>query len=203
MVVIIDYGMGNLKSVYNALKNLDIPCKVSSNKEEISKASSLILPGVGAFKDAMDNISKSGLVNIIKDKVSEGTPLLGICLGMQMLYEKGYEVEEREGLGFLKGEIRLMEPKEKIKIPHIGWNRLEYTRDSFFREIDKEEFVYYVHSYCATNIDEKQLVAYSEYGEFKIPGLVQNKNVIGAQFHPEKSGEIGLSILKKFGEMVK
>lgn len=203
MVVIIDYGMGNLKSVYNALKNLDIPCKVSSNKEEISKASSLILPGVGAFKDAMDNISKSGLVNIIKDKVSEGTPLLGICLGMQMLYEKGYEVEEREGLGFLKGEIRLMEPKEKIKIPHIGWNRLEYTRDSSFREIDKEEFVYYVHSYCATNIDEKQLVAYSEYGEFKIPGLVQNKNVIGAQFHPEKSGEIGLSILKKFGEMVK
>lgn len=203
MVVIIDYGMGNLKSVYNALNVLDIPCKISSSVEEISKAHSLILPGVGAFKDAMDNISKSGLVDIIKNKVSEGTPLLGICLGMQMLYEKGYEVEEREGLGFLKGEIRLMEPTEKIKIPHIGWNRLEYTRDSSFSEIDKEEFVYYVHSYCATNIDEKQLVAYSEYGEFKIPGLVQNKNVIGAQFHPEKSGEIGLSILKKFGEMVK
>lgn len=203
MVVIIDYGMGNLKSVYNALNILDIPCKISSGVEEISKAHSLILPGVGAFKDAMDNISKSGLVDIIKAKVSEGTPLLGICLGMQMLYEKGYEVEEREGLGFLKGEIRLMEPKEKIKIPHIGWNRLEYTTNSLFREDDKEEFVYYVHSYCATNIDEKQLIAYSEYGEFKIPGLVQNKNVIGAQFHPEKSGEIGLNILKKFGEMVK
>lgn len=203
MIIIIDYGMGNLKSVYNALKNIDIPCKISSSIDEIAKADSLILPGVGAFKDAVDNLKELGLVDVIKAKVSEGTPLLGICLGMQMLYEKGYEVEEREGLGFLKGEIRLMEPKEKIKIPHIGWNRLEYTKDSSFREIGKEEFVYYVHSYCATNIDEEQLVAYSEYGEFKIPGLVQNNNVIGAQFHPEKSGEIGLNILKKFGEMVK
>lgn len=203
MIIIIDYGMGNLKSVYNALKNIDIPCKISSSINEIAKADSLILPGVGAFKDAVDNLKELGLVDVIKAKVSEGTPLLGICLGMQMLYEKGYEVEEREGLGFLKGEIRLMEPKEKIKIPHIGWNRLEYTKDSSFREIGKEEFVYYVHSYCATNIDEEQLVAYSEYGEFKIPGLVQNNNVIGAQFHPEKSGEIGLNILKKFGEMVK
>lgn len=203
MIIIIDYGMGNLKSVYNALKNLDIPCKISSSIDEISKADSLILPGVGAFKDAVDNLRKLGLVDVIKAKVSEGTPLLGICLGMQMLYEKGYEVEERDGLGLLKGEIRLMEPKEKLKIPHIGWNRLEYTKDSSFRQIDKEEFVYYVHSYRATNIDEEQLVAYSQYGEFKIPGLVQNKNVIGAQFHPEKSGEIGLNILKKFGEMVK
>ncbi len=203
MIIIIDYGMGNLKSVYNALKNLDIPCKISSSIDEISKADSLILPGVGAFKDAVDNLKELDLVDVIKAKVSEGTPLLGICLGMQMLYEKGYEVEEREGLGFLKGEIRLMEPKEKLKIPHIGWNRLEYTKDSSFRQIDKEEFVYYVHSYRATNIDEEQLVAYSQYGEFKIPGLVQNKNVIGAQFHPEKSGEIGLNILKKFGEMVK
>lgn len=203
MIIIIDYGMGNLKSVYNALKNLDIPCKISSSIDEISKADSLILPGVGAFKDAVDNLRKLGLVDVIKVKVSEGTPLLGICLGMQMLYEKGYEVEERDGLGFLKGEIRLMEPKEKLKIPHIGWNRLEYTKDSSFRQIDKEEFVYYVHSYRATNIDEEQLVAYSQYGEFKIPGLVQNKNVIGAQFHPEKSGDIGLNILKKFGEMVK
>lgn len=203
MIIIIDYGMGNLKSVYNALKNLDIPCKISSSIDEISKADSLILPGVGAFKDAVDNLRKLGLVDVIKAKVLEGTPLLGICLGMQMLYEKGYEVEERDGLGFLKGEIRLMEPKEKLKIPHIGWNRLEYTKDSSLRQIDKEEFVYYVHSYCATNIDEEQLVAYSQYGEFKIPGLVQNKNVIGAQFHPEKSGDIGLNILKKFGEMVK
>lgn len=203
MIIIIDYGMGNLKSVYNALKNLDIPCKISSSIDEISKADSLILPGVGAFKDAVDNLRKLGLVDVIKAKVLEGTPLLGICLGMQMLYEKGYEVEERDGLGFLKGEIRLMEPKEKLKIPHIGWNRLEYTKDSSFRQIDKEEFVYYVHSYRATNIDEEQLVAYSQYGEFKIPGLVQNKNVIGAQFHPEKSGDIGLNILKKFGEMVK
>jgi glutamine amidotransferase len=171
VIIIIDYGMGNLKSVYNALKNLDIPCKISSSIDEISKADSLILPGVGAFKDAVDNLKELDLVDVIKAKVSEGTPLLGICLGMQMLYEKGYEVEEREGLGFLKGEIRLMEPKEKLKIPHIGWNRLEYTKDSSFRQIDKEEFVYYVHSYRATNIDEEQLVAYSQYGEFKIPGL--------------------------------
>lgn len=203
MVVIIDYGMGNLKSVYNALKNLNIPCKISSSTEEISKADSLILPGVGAFKDAMDNITKLELIDVIKAKVSNGTPLLGICLGMQMLYERGYEVEEREGLGFLKGEIRLMEPREMVKIPHIGWNRLEYVKGSIFNTSGKEQFIYYVHSYCATNIDEGQLVAYSEYGDMRIPGLVQSGNVFGAQFHPEKSGDIGLSILKNFGEMVK
>ena len=213
MIVIIDYGMGNLKSVYNALKKLDIPCMISSNIEDINNALALILPGVGAFPDAMDNLNKYNLVSVIRKKVSEGCPLLGICLGMQMLFEKGYEGAEKEGLGFIKGTVKLMEPVEtmetietvkKVKVPHIGWNRLEIVQDNpLLNNLKEESFVYYVHSYCATGVSEEDLVAYSEYGGMHLTGLVSKGNVMGAQFHPEKSGEVGLEILRNFWEMVK
>lgn len=203
MIVIIDYGMGNLKSVYNALKKLDFSCKISGEIKEIRNADKLILPGVGAFKDAMDNLQKLGLIEVIKDKVNEGTPLLGICLGMQMLFDKGYEGEIRDGLGFIKGEIRLMEPKDHVKIPHIGWNNLEINKENILlSELEGDKFVYFVHSFMATNMNSENLVAHAEYGNMKIPALVSMENVYGAQFHPEKSGETGLNILKKFGEMV-
>ena len=204
MIVIIDYGMGNLKSVYNALKKLNIPCKISDNIEEIKLAKALILPGVGAFPDAMENLNNSGLVSIIKEKVKDGCPLLGICLGMQMLFEKGYEGIEKEGLGFIEGTVELMKPIENVKIPHIGWNRLEITQENKLLEgLIDESFVYYVHSYCATGVNEKSLVAYSEYGGIHLTGLVCKDNVMGAQFHPEKSGEVGLQILRNFWGMVK
>lgn len=199
MVVIIDYGMGNLKSVYNAVKKIGVPCCISGEIKEVEKADKLILPGVGSFKDAIDNIYKLGLFSVIENKANSGCPLLGICLGMQLLFCEGYEGEKRDGFGFMEGKVRLMNPYEKVKIPHIGWNRLEINKkDKILQGISKESFVYYVHSFIATEMEDENLIAYSEYGGIKIPGLVNKGNIYGAQFHPEKSGEVGLKILKNF-----
>lgn len=202
MIAIIDYGMGNLKSVYNALVKIGCECKITADKDEIRKADKLILPGVGAFKDCMDNLRKADLVDLIREEAASGKPLLGICLGMQVLFEKGYEGEETEGLGLLKGNVTLMVDPD-VKIPHIGWNNLEKNReDDMLKGIDKDPFVYYVHSYRASDYNDEDLVGYSCYGSLKIPGLVRKNNVIGAQFHPEKSGEDGLEMLKNFKELV-
>lgn len=206
MIVIIDYGMGNLKSVKNALDFLGLENKISSDEEEIRKADGLILPGVGAFPDAMDTIERLALDKIIRKEVANNKPLLGICLGMQLLFEKGFEGLERSGLGLLKGNIvKMKDDKEKnIKIPHIGWNNLIYNKtDNLFNSIEEGKFVYYVHSYFVQDYNNEDLVAYSEYGENKIPGVVRCNNVMGAQFHPEKSGDVGLAILKNFGELIK
>ncbi len=206
MIVIIDYGMGNLKSVRNALNYLGLENKVSSKEEDMINADALILPGVGAFPDAMETIEKLGIDKVIKKEVEKGKYLLGICLGMQMLFEKGYEGVEKNGLGLIKGSIVKMKDdrENNIKIPHIGWNNLKYNKaDDIFKGIDEGKFVYYVHSYFARDYNDEDLVAYSEYGENKIPGMVRHKNVFGAQFHPEKSGSVGLNILKNFGELIK
>ncbi|RII35289.1 imidazole glycerol phosphate synthase subunit HisH [Clostridium chromiireducens] len=206
MIVIIDYGMGNLKSVKNALDFLGLESKISSELEDIKSSKALILPGVGAFPDAMDTIEKLSLDKVIKEEVNKNKPLLGICLGMQLLFESGFEGIERNGLGLLKGNIvKMKDDKENnIKIPHIGWNDLIYNRkDELFNNIEEGKFVYYVHSYFAQNYNNEDLVAYSEYGENKIPGVVRCNNIMGAQFHPEKSGTVGLAILKKFGELIK
>lgn len=200
MIVIIDYGMGNLKNVYNALKYLNIQSKISNEIKDIKVADKLILPGVGAFNKAMDNLNNLGLSNVIKEKVNSGTPLLGICLGMQMIFKKGYENGICEGLGFIDGEVKILEPKEKVKIPHIGWNKLEYNKNNnLINGLDENSFVYYVHSYAVTNIKDENLIGFSNYGGIKIPSIVCNGNVYGTQFHPEKSGEVGIKILKNFG----
>ena len=206
MIVIIDYGMGNLRSVKNALDFLGLESKISSDEEEIRNANGLILPGVGAFPDAMETIERLSLDKIIREEVAKNKPLLGICLGMQLLFENGFEGLERKGLGLLKGSIVKMkeDKKNNIKIPHIGWNNLIYNKkDELFNNIEEGKFVYYVHSYFLQGYNDEELVAYSEYGENKIPGVVRCKNVMGAQFHPEKSGTIGLTILKNFGELIK
>lgn len=204
MITIIDYGMGNLKSVYNALKKVNFDCQISSEVTDIEMADKLILPGVGAFKDAMDNLQNIDLILPIRKKVNDGCPLLGICLGMQMLFEEGYECELRKGLGFIGGKIKLMNSKENLKIPHIGWNRLEFNRENkILNNINKESFVYYVHSFMATEMIDENLIAYSKYGDINIPGIVNKGNVYGMQFHPEKSGEVGLKILKNFGVLSK
>ena len=204
MVVIIDYGMGNLKNVYNALKYLNIPSKISNEISEIKASDKLILPGVGAFNKAMYNLNDMGLTDVIKDKVNKGTPLLGICLGMQMIFEKGYENGECDGLGFIDGQVKILEPKEKVKIPHIGWNRLEYNnQNDLIKGLEEDSFVYYVHSYAATNVKDENLIGFSNYGGIKVPSIVCKDNVYGTQFHPEKSGEVGLRILKNFGEVIK
>lgn len=196
MTAIIDYGAGNLFSVKNALDYLGIENKVTKNAEDLRAADRLILPGVGAFPDAMRMLRESGLVEAIKKEVQK-KPLLGICLGMQMLFEKGYEFEETDGLGLIKGSVKLMTP-ENLPIPHIGWNELELNKPCKLLE-KGGEYVYFVHSYAA-DCPSENVTAYCDYG-MKIPALVFNGNVYGAQFHPEKSGEAGLEMLRKFAKL--
>lgn len=196
MTAIIDYGAGNLFSVKNALDYLGIENKITKNAEDLRAADRLILPGVGAFPDAMRMLNESGLVGVIKEEVQK-KPLLGICLGMQMLFEKGYEFEETDGLGLIKGSVKLMTP-ENLAVPHIGWNELELNKPCKLLE-NGGEYVYFVHSYAA-DCPSENVAAYCDYG-MKIPALVFNGNVYGAQFHPEKSGETGLEMLKKFAQL--
>lgn len=196
MTAIIDYGAGNLFSVKNALDYLGIENKVTKKAEDLRAADRLILPGVGAFPDAMRMLGESGLVEVIKEEVQK-KPLLGICLGMQMLFEKGYEFEETDGLGLIKGSVKLMTP-ENLPIPHIGWNELELNKPCKLLE-KGGEYVYFVHSYAA-DCPSENVAAYCDYG-MKVPALVFNGNVYGAQFHPEKSGDTGLEMLKKFAQL--
>lgn len=200
MIAIIDYGAGNIFSVKNALDYLGLENKLTSDKEEIKAADAIILPGVGAFPAAMKMLGETGLVETIKEEAAK-KPFLGICLGMQMLFEKGYEFEECDGLGLIKGAVRFMEEPDLI-IPHMGWNKLEKLNDCKLLEgLSDNEFVYFVHSYKAECNDEN-IAAYSEYGG-RVPALVfDGKFVYGAQFHPEKSGSTGLAILKNFGGLI-
>lgn len=203
MIAVIDYGMGNLKSIENALKLLKIEAVITKDREIIKKAKAIILPGVGAFKQAMDNLKINDLDKILLQEAKDGKYLLGVCLGMQILFEKGFEGMECEGLGLLKGEIKKIEPKEKVKIPHMGWNKLIINKeDEVIDNLGGDKFIYYVHSFMATEYKDEDLVAYSNYGGVKIPGIFRSKNIVGMQFHPEKSGEVGLSLLEKFGEMI-
>jgi len=200
MIAIIDYGAGNIFSVKNALDYLGLENVLVSDKESIKKADALILPGVGAFPSAMKMLSDTGLVETIKEEATK-KPLLGICLGMQMLFEKGYEFEECDGLGLIKGAVRYMEEPGLI-IPHMGWNKLEKLNDCKLLEgLGDNEYVYFVHSYKAECADGN-ISAYSEYGG-SVPALVfDGKFVYGAQFHPEKSGNTGLAILRNFGALI-
>ncbi|MEG0642197.1 MAG: imidazole glycerol phosphate synthase subunit HisH [Clostridium sp.] len=199
MIAIIDYGVGNLKSIYNSLQRLSIDSVVTKDEDVINNADKIILPGVGAFNDAMESLRKSGLIKCIKENVENGKPILGICLGMQILYEKGYEDGEFQGLGILKGSV--VKLKDGVKIPHMGWNSIEKGADhKIANRIQSGEYVYYVHSYYVDTKNMDEVVFYSDYGVL-VPGLVAKGNVIGMQFHPEKSGDTGLKLLKNFGGM--
>ncbi len=201
MISIIDYGVGNLNSVYKALQKLGFEVQINDSASDINSSSALILPGVGAFNDAMDNLKNTGLIDCIKENVSNGKPILGICLGMQLLYERSFEDGCFEGLGLLEGEI--VKFTENVKIPHMGWNNLKIRRsDEIIEYIKEDEYAYFVHSYYAKS-DGEEVIAYSEYGDTLVPGIVSRGNVYGMQFHPEKSGTTGLNLLKAFGEMIK
>ncbi|ADL53588.1 imidazole glycerol phosphate synthase subunit HisH [Clostridium cellulovorans] len=201
MIAIIDYGMGNLKSVWKSLNYLNIPSVITDDPKVIKEAGGIIIPGVGAFPDAMKNIREAGLETVIKEEAKAGKPILGVCLGMQLLFETGEEMVRTEGLGLLKGTVKKIE--EEVKVPHMGWNNLKFDVDSpLLKGVKEGSYAYYVHSYYASIEEEGILNAYSEYGR-QIPGLVSKGNVFGAQFHPEKSGESGMQILKNFGELVK
>lgn len=200
MIVIIDYNVGNLKSVTGAFKRIGLEAVVSRDEKVIREAKGIVLPGVGTFPTAMKNLERFHLVELLKERKEAGIPILGICLGMQIIFEKGYEVEETKGLGFIPGYVSYMDIDEKI--PHMGWNQLHKTQDHLLlKYVHENEDVYFVHSYMA-HVSDENLVAYSDYGSTKVTALVQNGNVMGYQFHPEKSGKVGQNILRAFKEMV-
>ena len=201
MIGIIDYGMGNLHSVKNALDALGFANEFVSDPKQLDKYEKLVLPGVGAFGDCMENLHRSGLYKAVDRQVRQKKkPLLGICLGMQALFETSEEKGFHQGFGFLQGDIRKMEA-EGYRIPHIGWNELvKNGNHPLLDQLPDHAYMYYVHSYYAQNYREEDLLGYSIYGPLKIPGIVCHDNVLGCQFHPEKCGEDGLKILRYFGK---
>ena len=203
MTAIIDYGAGNLFSVQNALNYLGIPNTVTSEISQLRKADRLILPGVGAFPDAMKMLAESGLIKELREQVKQ-KPLMGICLGMQMLFDKSFEDGEWEGLGFIPGEVVRFGKEndqnwdESNKIPHMGWNKLIKNReDAIGNGIDEGEYAYFVHSYYAVPENWDDVVYYADYS-VKVPGVVRRGNVTGMQFHPEKSSDTGMKLLTNF-----
>lgn len=205
MTAIVDYGVGNLFSLKSSLSSLGVEAVVTGDEMTLKQAERVILPGVGAFGDAAKKLSEMGLDRVIKNLADEGKPLLGICLGMQLLFDRSFEYGETEGLGLIGGEVRAILPSIPVgyKVPHIGWNCLrlsENGKQSPLLKYTKDgDYVYFVHSFAAENC-EKSLLADTDYGT-RLTAMVGSKNVFGCQFHPEKSGEVGLKILKAFCEI--
>ena len=200
MTGIIDYGVGNLFSLCSSCKAIGEEAFVSGDASQLAKADRLILPGVGAFEDAARKLNDSGMAEFVRQQAASGKPLLGICLGMQLLFEKSYEYGCHQGLGLLKGQVVPMEGKlpANLKIPHMGWNALDVRRGTLLEGLSGK-YVYFVHSFFAENCEDS-LSAVTEYG-IPITAAVEKGNIFGCQFHPEKSGNVGLSILRKFAEV--
>ena len=202
MIAIVDYGVSNLFSLSASLANLGLDSTVTADPTKIRAADQIILPGVGAFGDAMDKLNSTGLVPLLKEQAQQ-KPLLGICLGMQLLFEQSSEYGTHQGLGLIPGKVEPLLPQVEplgLKVPHMGWNQLQILRpDPFLKYFQNGEYVYYVHSFYATGCQD-YLLAQSPYG-VQVPGLVKNGKVYGAQFHPEKSGDAGLRLLRAFGEL--
>ena len=202
MIAIVDYGVGNLFSLKSSFAAIGAEVTVTASPAELECADGIILPGVGAFGDAAKKLRDSGLDSVLKAQAAKGKPLMGICLGMQLLFERGYEYGEHEGLGLISGSVRPISEviPEGLKIPHIGWNALDIKRESpIFKYIKNGDHVYFVHSYYAAECGES-VIADAEYGA-PLTAAVRRGNVFGCQFHPEKSGAVGLSILRAFAEL--
>lgn len=202
MIAIVDYGVGNLFSLSSSFAAINAETVVTGDAEVIRKADKIILPGVGAFGDAAEKLRQTGLDKVLIEQAQKGKPIMGICLGMQLLLEKSFEYGEHKGLGLIPGEIRPISdviPKD-LKIPHIGWNALHFSKEKHpvFKYLNEGDFVYFVHSFYGANCDES-VIATAEYGA-ELTAAVAYKNVCGCQFHPEKSGEVGLKILRAFCE---
>ena len=201
MIAIIDYDAGNIRSVEKALLALGQDVTVTADRDEILHADKVILPGVGAFGDAMEKLKQSGLDEVIREVTEKGTPFLGICLGLQLLFEHSDEAPGVEGLGILKGEILRIPDKEGYKIPHMGWNTLKLQGNGrLFRGLPEDPYVYFVHSYYLQAAEEEIVTAVTDYG-IRIHAFVEKNNVFACQFHPEKSSSTGLAILKNFVEL--
>lgn len=205
MIAIIDYGVGNIFSLYSSFRSIGAEAVLTGDKETIRKADRVVLPGVGAFGDAAEKLRNSGLDGEVLTCARQGKPLLGICLGMQLLFDRSFEYGEHEGLGLIRGDVVSMELKlaGRYKVPHIGWNSLEFPegreKSPLFRYVDRGDFVYFVHTFYGTNC-EASLTARTEYG-IPLTAAVSAGSVHGVQFHPEKSGETGLNILRAFCQL--
>jgi len=200
MIAIIDYGAGNIKSLQFALNKIGKESVLTTDPETIRQASSLIVPGVGAFKDAMDALNELQLSNVIIKEAQAGKPILGICLGMQLFYEKSFEDGNWDGLGLIQGEVGKI--TSDVKVPHMGWNTLtQHGENPLFKGISDNAYVYFVHSYAVQSFKEESLIGSTQYGGL-IPAIVQKDNIVGMQFHPEKSGAIGVQLLKNYEEMI-
>ena len=198
MIAILDYDAGNIKSVEKAVQLLGQEVTITRDRREVLNADKVILPGVGAFGDAMGKIRQYGLYEVIHEVAEQGTPFLGICLGLQLLFERSEESPGVEGLGILKGEILRIPETPGLKIPHMGWNSLDFRNNGrLFEDLPEESYVYFVHSYYLRAADEKIVTAVTEYGT-QIHASVEQGNVFACQFHPEKSGDAGIQILKNF-----
>ena len=198
MIAIIDYDAGNIKSVEKAMLLLGQDVEITRDRDKILGADKVILPGVGAFGDAMSKLHQYGLVDVVREVTKKGTPFLGICLGLQLLFERSDEAPGVEGLGILKGEILKIPEKEGLKIPHMGWNSLEFPREGkLFAGIKENSYVYFVHSYYLKAQEEEIVTAVTEYST-QIHASVEQGNVFACQFHPEKSSDVGIQILKNF-----
>lgn len=201
MIAVIDYDAGNIRSVEKALLHLGQEVKITDNARDILSADKVVLPGVGAFGDAMDNLKRRGLDEVIRQVSERGTPFLGICLGLQLLFERSDEAPGVEGLGILPGEILKIPAKEGLKIPHMGWNSLHLEhKGRLFQNVPEQSYVYFVHSYYLKAGEEETVKASTEYG-VHIHASVEKGNVFACQFHPEKSSDVGLRILKNFVEL--
>ncbi|UJL46928.1 imidazole glycerol phosphate synthase subunit HisH [Virgibacillus sp. NKC19-16] len=200
MIAIIDYGAGNIKSLQFALTKQNMDSELTTDPKVIKNSKAIILPGVGAFNDAMEALNKLGLIEVLKHEAAAGKPMLGICLGMQLFYETSYEDGMWNGLGLLRGEVSRI--SNSVKVPHMGWNTLTQEKESpWFTKITDSAYVYFVHSYAVSSFQEETLLGSTDYGG-KIPAIVQKGNITGIQFHPEKSGATGLQLLQNFGEMI-
>ena len=203
MIAIVDYGVGNLFSLKSSLAFIGADAVVTSDEEILRSADKIILPGVGAFGDAANKLRECGLDKVVKEEAAKGKPIMGICLGMQLLLDKGFEYGEHEGLGLIKGEIRPISDviPEGLKVPHIGWNALYFgeNKHPLFKYLNEGDCVYFVHSYYGAKCEES-VIAKAEYGAM-LTAAVAKDNVMGCQFHPEKSGEVGLNILRAFCEL--
>ena len=201
MIAIIDYGAGNLQSVKKAFDFIGAESVITDNIETINACDKILLPGVGSFGDAMESMTKKGLVDTVKQNAMSGKPFLGICLGLQLLFEESEESPGVKGLGIFKGKIKKFSPDMGLKIPHIGWNSLEIKqKDTLFKGIPENSYVYFVHSYYLHAEDENEIATVTNYG-IDFHSAVGKDNIFATQFHPEKSGDVGLQILRNFASM--
>lgn len=201
MIAIIDYGMGNLRSVQKGFEQVGVTAEIVQQPEELKKFEGLVLPGVGAFKDAMDNLQEAGMIEAIHESIKEGKPFLGICLGFQLLFETSEEWGLNSGLGLFPGQVRRFD--DTLKVPHMGWNQIEIQKESpILRGIPNGSSFYFVHSYYAAPGDKEVITTLTDNG-IKFTSIVDRDNVFGIQFHPEKSSTLGLKILENFGRLVK